>query len=162
MPAMNGSVQTPNKRQIMQIRYRSLVNALQLFACVALTVGAVAQGDAKKADPTGTWTWSTPGRNGGEARKTTLKLKVEGEKLTGKIISPGRQGAEPRETEIGDGKVKGAEVSFTVTREFGGNKMVQKFQGKVEADTLKGKMEFDRNGETMSRDWEAKREVEKK
>ena len=88
----------------------------------------------------------------------TLKLKAEGEKLTGTLITPGRQGGDPRETAIGDGKVKGDEISFTVTREFNNNKMVQKYNGKVSADTIKGKTEFERNGETQSRDWEAKRE----
>jgi hypothetical protein len=87
---------------------------------------------------------------------------VDGEKLTGAVISPGRQGGDPTETAIADGKVKGNEISFTVTREFNNNKMVQKYSGKVDGDAIKGKIEFDRNGEAQSRDWEAKREVEKK
>jgi hypothetical protein len=44
-----------------------------------------------------------------------------------------------------------------VTREFNGNKMVQNYTGKVSADTIKGKIEFERNGEKQSRDWEANR-----
>lgn len=92
----------------------------------------------------------------------TLKLKAEGEKLTGKITSPGRQGGDPVEIEIKDGKIKGDEVSFTVTREVNGNTFKSKYNGKVTADAIKGKMEFERNGETQSRDWEAKREAEKK
>src|SRR5690242_7296585 len=31
-----------------------------------------------------------------------------------------------------------------------------KYDGKVTGDTIKGKMEFERDGETRSRDWEAK------
>jgi hypothetical protein len=58
--------------------------------------------------------------------------------------------------------VKGDEVSFTVTREFNGNKFTTKYNGKVTADTIKGKTESQRNGETQSRDWEAKRATEKK
>jgi hypothetical protein len=127
---------------------------LTLATCAILALGVTAQA----ADPTGTWSWSRPGRGGGEPQKTTLKLKVEGDKLTGTISSPGRQGAAPREVAIGDGKVKGDEISFTVTREMGGNKMVQKYNGKVSADAIKGKMEFERNGEAQSRDWEAKRD----
>ena len=111
---------------------------------------------ADKAD--GTWTWSTPGRNGGEARTSTLKLKSDGDKLTGKISAPGRQGGEARETDIEDGKIKGDEVSFKVVREFNGNKMTQKFNGKLSGDSIKGKMEIDRGqGDPISRDWEAKR-----
>lgn len=137
-------------------RALSLVTKLAALAFVGF--GLVAQSHA--ADATGTWTWTTPGRDGGEGRKSTLTLKADGEKLTGKVAGPGRQGGAGREIEITDGKVKGDEVSFTVTREFtNGNKMSQKFNGKVMGDTLKGKIEFTtRNGETRSRDWEAKRE----
>lgn len=121
-----------------------------------LALGAVA--DLNAADATGTWTWSTPGRDGGEARKSTLKLKAEGEKLTGTLSSPGRQGGEAREIAIADGKVKGDEISFSVTRENNGNKITIKYSGKVSADAIKGKIEMEREGNTRSRDWEAKRE----
>jgi hypothetical protein len=91
----------------------------------------------------------------------TLKLKVDGEKLTGTLSSPGRDG-QTTETKIAEGKVKGEEVSFTVTREFNGNKMVSKYNGKVSADAIKGKIESERNGTPQSRDWEAKRVTETK
>jgi hypothetical protein len=42
-------------------------------------------------------------------------------------------------------------------REVNGTKMTTKYSGKVTADAIKGKMEFERNGEPVSRDWEAKR-----
>jgi hypothetical protein len=112
------------------------------------------------ADVTGTWGWTRPGRNGGADQKMTLKLKADGEKLTGTLTSPGRDG-QSTDTAITDGKVKGDEVSFTVTREYNNNKMVAKYSGKVSADTIKGKIESERNGQTQSRDWEAKREGEK-
>jgi hypothetical protein len=38
---------------------------------------------------------------------------------------------------------------------------VQTYTGKLEGDTITGKISFDRNGETQSRDWSAKREVAK-
>jgi hypothetical protein len=49
------------------------------------------------------------------------------------------------------------EVTFTVNREFNNQKFTIKYKGKVEGDTIKGKTEFERNGEAQSRDWEAKR-----
>jgi hypothetical protein len=143
----------------MQIKRHPLAGIVKTVASALF--GFVLLGQVLAADPTGTWTWSAPGRQGAEPRKTTLKLKAEGEKLTGKIASPARQGAEARETEISDGKIKGDEISFAVVREFNGNKMTQKFSGKVEGDTIKGKIEFDRNGQTQSRDWEAKKEPAK-
>lgn len=131
-----------------------------LTAILAITL--LAFGTAvQAADATGTWSWTRPGRNGGAEQKVTLKLKADGEKLTGTLSSPGRDG-QATETAIADGKVKGDEVSFTVTREFNNNKMVSKYSGKVNADTIKGKIESERNGQPQSRDWEAKREGEKK
>ncbi len=124
----------------------------------ALSFVCATQAQDKKADPTGTWTWTRQGRQGGADVKMTLKLKAEGEKLTGKLTTPGRQGGDPVEIDVKDGKIKGDEISFTITREFNGNTFKQKYTGKVADDTIKGKMEFDRNGETTSRDWEAKRE----
>jgi hypothetical protein len=142
--------------------HRSLSSAVALGIIALLTLGAVAQAQEKKVDPTGKWTWTSPGRDGGPGRTNTLMLKLEGEKLTGKMVSPARGGQPARETEITEAKLKGEEISFTVTREFGGNKMVSKYTGKISGETIKGKIEFERNGETQSRDWEAKREAAKK
>lgn len=116
---------------------------------------------ASAADVAGTWTWSTPGRQGGEPRKSTLKLKVEGEKVTGTLSRPGRQGA-TTDTNIEDGKLKGDEISFKVTIEFGNNKRVTKYNGKIAGDVIKGKIEFEgQDGQAQSREWEAKREKAK-
>src|SRR5512138_3649095 len=97
---------------------------VRLAACAAIALGFVCQSLAADSKVDGTWAWTMQGREGSTPRKMTLKLKAEGEKLTGKMITPGRQGGDPRETEITEGKVKGDEVSFTVVREFNGNKMV--------------------------------------
>jgi hypothetical protein len=72
---------------------------------------------------------------------------------------PGREGAQGRETPIEEGKIKGDEISFQVTREIQGNKMVTKYSGKVSGDTIKGKTETERDGQTRSRDWEAKKQA---
>ena len=139
----------------------ALASLTQIVTCAILALGAVVQAQDKKADPTGTWTWTTPGRNGGPDRKSTLKLKVEGDKLTGTLAAPGR-GGQSNDSAIADGKLKGDEFSFTVIREFGGNKITVKYNGKISGDSIKGKIETERNGQTNSRDWEAKRETEKK
>ena len=142
--------------------HRSLSSTVAVGIVALLALGAVAQAQEKKINPTGKWSWSSPGRDGGPGRTNTLTLKLEGEKLTGKMSSPGRGDQPARETEITEAKLKGADISFTVVREFGGNKMVSKYNGKISADTIKGKIEFERNGEAQSRDWEAKRVAEKK
>jgi len=145
----------------MKITQNPLTTLIKVAACAVLALGAATQAQDKKSDPSGTWTWTTPGRNGGPDRKSTLKLKVEGEKVTGKLSAPGR-GGEISDVEISEGKLKGDEISFAVTREVQGNKFTAKYNGKISGDSIKGKIETERNGQAQSRDWEAKRETEKK
>jgi len=126
--------------------------------CAILALGASSQAYAqdKKADASGTWTWSTQ-REGGEPQKSTLKLKVEGDKVTGTLTAP-RRGGQTSDTAIESGKISGDEITFTVTREVNGNKLVAKYSGKISGDAIKGKIETERDGNARSRDWEAKRE----
>jgi hypothetical protein len=138
----------------------SIRSLTKLALCAVFAFGFLSVSQA--ADATGTWSWTRPGRNGGPEQKMTLTLKADGEKVTGKVTSPGRQGGTPVETEIKDGKIKGDEISFTVTREYNGNTMTQKYNGKVTADAIKGKIESTRDGQAQSRDWEAKKVTDKK
>lgn len=123
-----------------------LTATLVAFMAFAGTVRA-----ADKADPTGTWKWST--KVGDQTRETTLKLKLEGDVLTGTI-----SGRNNTENKIEDGKFKDGEVTFSVTRERNGQKSTTTYKAKVDGDTLKGKSEGTRNGQAFSRDFEAKRE----
>ena len=66
----------------------------------------------------------------------------------------GRNG---QETAIQDGTYKDGALSFKVVRERNGQTITTKYAGKVSDDTIKGKIEFEFNGQTRSRDWEAKR-----
>jgi hypothetical protein len=120
------------------------------LAAVAI-VSLVLVDTATAADPTGTWKWSVTFND--QTREQTLKLKLEGDKLTGSMVGRNNQ-----ETAIGDATFKDDTVSFTVTRERDGNKFVTKYTGKVEGDTIKGKSESERNGQKQEREWNAKRE----
>jgi hypothetical protein len=131
---------------------------------VKIAVGAVlmtgiltqAQAQDKKVDPSGTYMWTQAGRNGGPDRTNTLVLKLDGDKLTGKLTAPGRGGAAPTPTDITEGKVTGADVSFSVVRDMGGNSVTIKYSGKLADGTIKGKIDMDRGNGPTSRDWEAK------
>lgn len=131
---------------------RTIKSILQLTVCLALTLGFAARAEDKKADLNGTWKSSSTNQNG-QVRESVFKLKVEGDKLTGTVS--GRN----NDTAIEEGKVKDGEFSFQVTREANGNKLVTKYTGKVSGDTITGKTESERDGQTRSRDWEAKREA---
>jgi hypothetical protein len=142
--------------------HRKFAIPTKLAFCAVLALSGIATAIAEDKAPsaTGTWTWTSPGRDGGAERKNTLTLTQDGEKLTGKLSSPGRDGAAAREAEISDGSVKGADVTFSVVREFNGNKMTFKYSGKLTADTITGKVDSkDRDGNDRSRDWTAKKEA---
>jgi hypothetical protein len=111
---------------------------------------------AQAADPAGTWTWTTPGRNGGPDRVSTLTLKVSDSSLTGNLSVPGRDG-QPVETPVTDGKVDGDNVNFNVIRQFNGNSNTNIYSGTVTNDEIIGNIQFNRNGETQTRKWDAKR-----
>ena len=154
----------------MQLEMNPMKFLAPLTLCAAILLGVTAQAqdskadskpsDGKTVDPSGTWTWSVPARNGGPDRTNTLTLKLEGQKVTGKLTTPGRDG-QARESVVDDGKLSGSDVSFSITREFNGNSFTMKYSGKVEADSITGKMEFERDGETQTRDWHATRQAAK-
>jgi hypothetical protein len=119
-------------------------------AVVVILVGSVAVARAEdKANPTGTWKWSVTFND--QTREMTLKLKLEGDKLTGAMVRG------DQETAIEDATFKGGEIAFKVTRERDGQKRTTKYTGKLDGDTIKGKSESERDGQVRSRDWEAKR-----
>jgi hypothetical protein len=175
-----GKYKNKSKRMRTQTIRTSIIAAC---AVLALGITGVRAAD-KKADANGTWTWTQPaGGRGGQGgnttatatpRKSTLKLKADGEKLTGTLTQPAfarrGQGGEaaaapaPVETAISEGKIKGDEISFNVTRDVGGNSRTMKYAGKIDGDTIKGKVEMPgrQGGDPISRDWEAKRETDKK
>lgn len=135
----------------MKLRTRSVA---AFFAACFLAAAVFA------ADPSGTWKWTMQGRGGGGGgtpRESTLTLAMKDGKLTGKLTTPGR-GGDPMSTEISNAAVKGDVVSFTVEREFNGNKFVTKYSGKLAGDTITGEAESPgRDGQTMKREWSAKR-----
>ena len=93
-PVHSGQVNLQRHHNAMQFNSRPLVSALRGAFCLALLAGLLPPLQA--ADASGTWSWTMGRRGGGtgegEQRKITLTLKVEGEHLTGKMSSPGRQG----------------------------------------------------------------------
>jgi len=96
---------------------------------------------------TGKWTMEQAGRGGGAPRVTTFDLKADGAKLTGTATIPGfGRGGDtpppPTTTPISNGKVDGDNISFEVTRDFGGNSFTTKYEGAVSGNEMKVKMTF--------------------
>jgi len=103
------------------------------------------------ATDAGIWKWSLPGQNG----ETILKLKQDGEKLTGSYNNQFGQ------AEITDGSLKDGDITFKVKRELNGQPFLVKYSGKLSGERITGKCEFDINGETRALKWEAKRDTAK-
>ena len=148
----------------MSRRFLVLMAAAAITAGVGVTVVRAADAPAAPApatpaakDATGTWTWQVEGRDGAK-RDISLTLKQDGEKLTGSISMGGRGGP----AEISDGTIKNGELSFKVVRKFNDNEVVTKYSGKLEGDVIKGKSEMERNGQTRTTEFEAKRAAAEK
>ena len=120
--------------------------ARMMMALAIVAIAATSGLAADDAKPEGTWKWSVD-RNG-TAVETTLKLKLEGDKLTGTIT--GRDG---KESAIEEASYKDGEVKFQVSRDRNGQKFVIKYAGKVSGDTITGNIEAGEN----KRDWKAER-----
>lgn len=116
---------------------------------VTSVLTAMVASAAWAADATGKWTWKLKFQE--REIEQNLVLKQEGEKLTGTL------GAGERKAEIADGKVKGDEISFTVTRERNGQSFKTTYKGKVEGDSVKGTIVTTRDGQERSREWIATR-----
>lgn len=127
------------------------MNRMLKVALMLVLVALVGPVQADDKGPTGTWKWTPAAGGGGKGtpREMTLKLKLDGDKLTGSI--PGRNN---QETNIEEGTFKNGEVSFKITRERNGNKIVTTYKGKVDGDTIKGTID---RGQGEPTKWEAKR-----
>jgi hypothetical protein len=125
--------------------------------CLLLAFGCLAQAGDTKLDPTGTWKWVAPANPDGTIPKTTFTLKLQGETLTGTVTKSTGTKA------ITNGVVKGDAVSFQVVSEGHAGKSTTTYSGKLSGDTIKGKLEIHihARNQTLSSDWEVKREAAK-
>ena len=122
--------------------------AIGVLVLVAVFVSTLRADDKPATQPTGvngTWKWTQPGPGGD--RDMVLKLKQDGDKLTGTITGFGGQ-----DNAIEDGKVDGDKISFKITRDFNGNQFTTTYSATLSGDSLKGKTET-----TFTRDFDAKR-----
>ena len=134
----------------MRIRFEASVLLLLITASLALASSS--DPPQLKIDLTGKWKWVMQRPNGG-GREVILTLDQQGEKLTGSISGMGFGG----DADIQDGTFKDGQISFKVVRARGGQEMTTTYTGKVQGDTIKGKVETEMRGQKVPRDWEAQR-----
>jgi hypothetical protein len=127
---------------------------LALVSLLFVVAPAVRAQADQKADPTGTWKWKTNVM--GQDVESQLKLKRDGDKLTGVILG------DDKEVKIEDGKFKDGEISFKALRTRMGQEVLVKYKGKLSGDTIKGKITAEIGDQGITLDWDAKRVKEEK
>lgn len=125
-----------------------MLSSVKRWAAVAVLTTVVTAA-AWAADASGKWTWTQ--KRGQNDVTQHLELKQDGDKLTGKL------GMGERAAEIKDGSVKDGNVAFTVVRERNGQEFKTVYKGKLDGDTIKGTITFNRQGQERSVDWTANR-----
>lgn len=108
--------------------------------------------DAKRLpdSPEGNWQWLTQVRE--HRLEYSLKLKQDGDKISGKLTARKGQGVEMRH-----GHYKNEEVAFEVEREREGEKFVSKFIGKLVGDVIRGRETVIQGKEEKVYEWIAYR-----
>ena len=126
--------------------------ALGLGVC-----GLSGSADDKVVDPVGTWKCEY--EIGGQQRTSTLKIKKDGDKLTGTMSWPDQD-----ETKLKDLKLKDGTLTFTAERKLPGmdDGITVEYKLKVDGDQLKGKGAAEFGGEKRDWDIEAKRQKNEK
>jgi len=108
---------------------------LRICSVAVLAVGLLipAHLDAQATNVTGEWTFNVQTDQGGGT--PTITFKQDGEKLTGKYAG-----------QLGNadltGTVKGNAIQFTFTIDAGGQQAPVTYDGTVEKNTMKGKLDI--------------------
>jgi hypothetical protein len=149
---------TLTKQTPMKIKHSICIAAALLFLAATVSAGE------SDANPTGTWKVTQVPKS---TYEPTLKLKLEGDKLSGTITR--NTGTKIEELTIEDGKLNGSEVTFAthffsqvykggVLQPADTNFMSHwKFQGTISGDSIKGKVVKESSAGSRTQDWEARR-----
>jgi hypothetical protein len=128
--------------------------SMALFLGVGGLAGAA---DDKVVDPVGTWKCEY--EIGGQQRTSTLKIKKDGDNITGTMTWPDQD-----ETKVKDLKLKDGTLTFSAVRKLPGmdDGIHVDYKLKVDGDQLKGKGSSEFGGEKREWDIEAKRQKDVK
>lgn len=108
---------------------KASLTALAVVAILALAAWAV--------DVSGTWTMSTPGRDG-QMREQDITIAQDGNKIKVTMTMMGRPGGESREM-VGEGTIEGNAIQWAFTfQRPDGQEMKMEYKGTVDGDTMKG------------------------
>jgi hypothetical protein len=126
---------------------------MKAILSVALVLGGcgLAASANEQSDPVGKWKceYEIAGQN----RTATLIIKKDGDKLVGTM-----SWRDQKETPVKDLKLKDANLTFSVVREFQDNKITVEYNLKIDGDKFKGTGAAEFGGNKQEFDIEGKRE----
>jgi hypothetical protein len=127
-------------------------------ASFAAESAAAASENAAATSPASVWKWTQQGRDG-SSWEQSLKLDYADGKLTGTLLPAEAPWGQTPAVPISDATFNDGVVAFTVRREFNGNTVAIKYEGKLDGDTIKGSSERPSRdgGAPQKRDWLATR-----
>ena len=131
----------------------AIMKAILSMALVLGVCGLAGAADDKVVDPVGTWKCEY--EIGGQQRTSTLKIKKDGDNLTGTMSWPDQD-----ETKLKDLKLKDGTVTFSAVRKLQGmdDGITVEYKLTIDGDKLKGKGEAEFGGEKREWDIEGKRD----
>jgi len=129
------------------------MKAILAVALVFGVCGLVGAAEEKAVDPVGTWKCEY--QIGDMQRTATLKIKKDGDKLTGTMTWPDQE-----ETKVKDLKLKDATLSFSAVRKLMGMEdgITVEYTLTIDGDKLKGKGAAEFGGEKREFDIDGKRD----
>ena len=127
------------------------MKAILSMALVLGVCGLAGAADDKVVDPVGTWKCEY--EIGGQQRTSTLKIKKEGDNLTGTMSWPDQDG-----TKLKDLKLKDGTLTFSAERKLMDNTFTVEYKLTIDGDKLKGKGAAEFGGEKREWDIEGKRQ----
>jgi hypothetical protein len=131
----------------------AIMKAILSMALVLGVCGLVGAADDKAVDPIGTWKCEY--EIGGQQRTSTLKIKKDGENLTGTMSWPDQDDAKLKDLKLKDGT-----LTFSAERKLAGmdDAITVEYKLKIDKDELKGKGAAEFGGEKREWDIEGKRQ----
>jgi hypothetical protein len=126
---------------------------MKAILSVALVLGCcgLAAAAQEKKDPVGKWKCEY--EIGGQQRTATLMVKKDGDKLAATMTWP-----DQKETEVKDLKLTDGNLTFSVERVLGDNKINCEYKLMIDGDKFKGKGAAEFGGEKQEWDIEGKRD----
>src|SRR6516165_8551733 len=124
------------------------------FLSMALVLGVygpAGAADDKAADPVGTWKLEY--EIGGQQRTATLKVKKDGDNLTGTM-----SWQDQKDEKIKDPKFKDGKLTFSAVRKIMDNEITVEYTLMIDGDKFKGKGAAEFGGDKQEFDIEGKRE----